>query len=855
MVAIRKPGKLRICIDPKDLNKTLKRNHYLMPTIEDILPSLAKAKVFSVLDAKDGFNQIRLDQQSSFLTTFWTPFGRYRWLRVPFRLKTAQEEYQKRQREVLEGLEGIQVIADDILVCGFGDTVEQANKNHDEHLRSLLRRCRELNLKLNKKKAKLRLTEVKYVGHVLTAEGVKPDPEKISTVVDMPRPVNVKEIQHFTGFINYLLKFMPHLSDICEPLRRLTKKDVEWCWESQQEKAFQECKRLATIQPILKYFDAKLPVTIQCDASDKGLGATLMQEGQPVCFAARALTETEQRYAVIEKECLAICFACDKFHQYIMCKEKVQVETDHKPLETIFKKPILAAPKRLQRMLLKVQKYQLQVQHKTGSSMFIADMLSRIKMSPQCRKETTHYDVFYSGLEKMKFTDYMGFSDKTLAQLQKESDRDSSLQELKTIVLTGWPESQTEVPDQSKPYWNFRDEIGIQNGILFKGMRVIIPSSMRQLMLQRIHSSHLGTEACIRKAKDRLFWPNMGSDIRTFVEKCTTCAAMGDTRQKEPLQTPSLPIRPWSKLAIDQFTVNGSSYLITVDYYSDYFEIDKLPSTTTRDIIKALKPHFSRFSSPDYITTDNAPNLVSNEFSQFAQEWDIQHVTSSPYHSQGNGKAESAVKIAKRMIKKIDETKSDIHLALLDWRNTPTVGMDSSPVQRLMARRTRTLIPTAGKLLQPQVCQDVTEKLIKKRQQTKRKYDKHTKPLPPLCLGQPVYIKPQPKVKGQHWEPGYCKEVLSDRSYVVSANGNQYRRNRIDLKPRNTSPQRLNEDISTQVHEDDHNSFTENINQNSPEKINRVSPEESPVPEYEKPPSVRSRTRIKKQRHPYIHIP
>ena len=449
----------------------------------------------------------------------------------------------------------------------------------------------------------------------------------------------------------------------------------------------------------------------------------------------------------------------------------------------------------------------------------------------------------------------MGFSDKTLAQLQKESDRDSSLQELKTIVLTGWSESQTEVPDQSKPYWNFRDEIGIQNGILFKGMRVIIPSSMRQLMLQRIHSSHLGTEACIRKAKDRLFWPNMGSDIKTFVEKCTTCAAMGDAQQKEPLQTPSLPIRPWSKLAIDQFTVNGSSYLITVDYYSDYFEIDRLPSTTARDIIKALKPHFFRFGSPDYITTDNAPNLVSNEFSQFAQEWDIQHVTSSPYHSQGNGKAESAVKIAKRMIKKIDETKSDIHLALLDWRSTPTVGMDSSPVQRLMARRTRTLIPTAGKLLQPQVCQDVTEKLIKKRQQTKSNYDKHTKPLPPLCLGQPVYIKPQPKVKGQQWEPGYCKEVLSDRSYVVSANGNQYRRNRIDLKPRNTSPQRLNEDISTQVHEDDHNSFTENINQNSPEKTNRVSPEESPVPEYEKPPSVRSSTRIKKQRHPYIHIP
>ena len=152
-----------------------------------------------------------------------------------FRINTAPEEYQKHQREVLEGLEGMQVIADDILVCDFGDTVEHPNKNHDEHLRCLLQRCCDVNLKLNRKMAKLCLTEVKYVGIVLIDEGVKPDPEKISTIVNMPRPAYVKDEQHFTGFINCLSKFTLHLSEICEPLRRITKKDVEWCWESQQE--------------------------------------------------------------------------------------------------------------------------------------------------------------------------------------------------------------------------------------------------------------------------------------------------------------------------------------------------------------------------------------------------------------------------------------------------------------------------------------------------------------------------------------------------------------------------------------------------------------------------------------------
>ena len=157
MVVVKKPGKLRICICPKDLNKALRRNHYPLPTIEEILPGLAKAKVFSVLDAKDGFHQVELDEESSYLTTFWTPFGRYRWLRMPFGINVAPEEYMKRQKEALEGLEGIEVIADDILVCGFGDTMQEAQDSHDKHLKQLFERCRKVNLKLNRKKFALEI--------------------------------------------------------------------------------------------------------------------------------------------------------------------------------------------------------------------------------------------------------------------------------------------------------------------------------------------------------------------------------------------------------------------------------------------------------------------------------------------------------------------------------------------------------------------------------------------------------------------------------------------------------------------------------------------------------------------------
>ena len=179
MVVVKKPnGTLRICIDPKDLNKVLKRSHYPLPTIEDILPDLSRAKVFSTFDVKNGFWHIELDEESSKLTTFNTPFGRYRWLRLPFGLSSAPEEFQRRQHQVIEGLPGVLSIHDDILVYGEGDTYADAHQDHDRKLKNLMKRLQERNVKLNKEKIKLQRNEVPYIGHVLTDKGLKPDPGK-----------------------------------------------------------------------------------------------------------------------------------------------------------------------------------------------------------------------------------------------------------------------------------------------------------------------------------------------------------------------------------------------------------------------------------------------------------------------------------------------------------------------------------------------------------------------------------------------------------------------------------------------------------------------------------------------------
>ncbi|KAI2665745.1 Retrovirus-related Pol polyprotein from transposon opus [Labeo rohita] len=268
MLVVKKPsGKLRICIDPRPLNKALRRQHFPLPTIDDVLPDLTKARVFTIPQA-------------------------------------------------LEGLPGIQIIADDILVCGEGDNDEAAEKDHDTKLRQLLDHCRDRNIKLNFNKLKLRQKEVPYIGHRLTSEGLKIDPEKVRAILEMPRPSDVKGLQRLLGMVNCLSKFCAHLSDSCDTLRQLTHEDVIWEWTDVQEDAFNKLKQMIASAPVLKYYNPEDDLVLQCDSSETGLGAALLQAGQPVAYSSRALTATEKGYAQIEKECLAILFGMEKFHQY-----------------------------------------------------------------------------------------------------------------------------------------------------------------------------------------------------------------------------------------------------------------------------------------------------------------------------------------------------------------------------------------------------------------------------------------------------------------------------------------------------------------------------------------------------------
>ena len=279
VVATKESGDLRLCVDPQQLNRALKRERYPLPVIDDVLPSLAQAKVFTKIDARNGYWHVQLDDELSKLTTFDTPYGRYRWKRLPFGVSVASEIFQKRLNQALDRLDGLLTVHDDMIIYGVGETEEEATADHNTKLRQFLQRCRERGVKLNKKKLKLLRKEIPYMGHLVTANGLKPDPDKVEAVRNMPKPNNVKAVRRFCGFVNYLAKFLPCLAEVLEPIQQLTRKEVPWQWKYEHDAAFEKVKELVTQAPLLKYYNPEEELTVQCDASDKGLGAALMQNG------------------------------------------------------------------------------------------------------------------------------------------------------------------------------------------------------------------------------------------------------------------------------------------------------------------------------------------------------------------------------------------------------------------------------------------------------------------------------------------------------------------------------------------------------------------------------------------------
>ena len=771
LVIVEKPKtkKLRVCLDPRPLNVAIQREHFQIPTLDNIATRLTGAKIFSKLDANHGYWQVQLDQESQLLTTFNTPFGRYCFMRMPFGIKSAQEVFQKRLSQYFGDLPGVETDIDDILV--WGTNAEE----HDQRLHAVLTRCKDIRLTLNKEKCKFGVSEVTYIGHKLTPEGVHPDPDKVKAIKEMPAPSDKKGIERLLGTINYLAKFIPEMSTMTLPIRELLKKDVVFEWQSSQDSAFHKIKETLSAAPVLTFYDVTKPIVITCDASKSGLGAALLQEDKPIAYASRALSDAETRYAQIEKELLAVVFAFHKFHQYVYGKE-VQVESDHKPLEMIVRKPLSAAPPRLQRMLLQLQKYTFDLRFKPGKDMVLADTLSRAFISGD-PTDTNLEEELACAVHLV--VENVPISDARLDEIKQTTKSDATMSTLRATIQDGWPDKMSQVPKEIREFWNFRDELCETDGLILKGGRIVIPPGMRQEILKKLHVSHLGIVKYKERARDVVFWPGMSKAIDEMISKCDTCQEYRASNPKEPMVIGQIPTKPWEIVATDLFSWNGNDYLLLVDYYSRFIELAKLSDTKSQSVIDHSKAIFARHGIPSIVRSDNGPQYSANEYKQFSKAWGFTHITTSPYHSQSNGLAEKSVQIIKRLLSKARQEGTDPYLGLLEYRNT-AIDNIGSPAQLSMSRRLRSVIPTTSQHLKPTVIDPsvVIERLKQKQALRKKQYDKGARELPSLRQNEQVRMQVQ-----NHWIPAsVVQEASTPNSYVVQTpNGKIYRRNRKHL--------------------------------------------------------------------------
>lgn len=775
VITKKKDGSLRLCLDPSNLNNNILREHHHVPTFEDLCSNMAGASVFSTLDADKAFWQIKISERSSYYLTFSTPYGRYRFKRMPYGIVSATEVFQRIFQLIFEDLPGVEIYVDDIIVYGKNEN------EHDFRLKKVLERAKEYNITFNSKKCVIGTESVKYMGHIFSKEGIKLNDDRVKAIVEMKTPTCKKELETFLGMITYVNRFIPKLSEINYPLRMLTKKDSVWNWDANADATFKQLKNILTNAPVLKFFDKNKPVVMSVDASQYGLGAVLLQDNLPIAYASKRLNDTERNYAQIEKEALAIAFACHKFHQYISGKSGITVESDHRPLETIFKKPLSQCPARIQRIRLSTQIHDLNIKYKPGRELLLADALSRSYLDDDDNNFDQEIQLYVCVVEES-----LPISIDKKQEFIIATENDNDLQTLKNYIVKGWPKNVNLIPDNIKPYFKYADELNIINGLIFKGTRLIVPQTLRKDLLSKIHYCHLGIEKCKNRAREIVFWPFMNRDIENIVNNCLSCMKYRKENTKQPLILREFPNVPWETLGVDFFHFKNAEWLLLIDYFSKYVEVAKLNNITSTSVIAKLKSIFARHGIPATVFSDGGPPFNGNDIRNFSKEWGFEFKTSSPKFPKSNGMVERHVGTIKSMFKKLEEEGGDPYLALLEYRNTPIDHNLPSPNQLLFNRQTRGIVPIRTTNRNTPNYDENKKFFEEKRQKYKQYHDQTSQNLKPVAIGDTVYIR---KMPGKPLEPATITNQCSrPRSYEVQLNtGGVLERNRIHIHPFNNS--------------------------------------------------------------------
>ena len=704
LVLVRKTGgSVRICADYKvTVNQCVKDQAYRLPTAEEIFSTLAHGESFSKLDLANAYKQLPLAQASQAVLTMNTPLGLLRRpTRLPFGLKVSPNLWQRTMDEVLKGLNGVACYLDDILVTG------KTRSEHRENLDAVMQRLQDYGLRLRTEKCELFREKIVYLGHEISKEGLRPTGERVKNIVSMPEPKNAKELLTFLGLMTYNARFIPNLSSMLRPLYDLTKKRVRWEWTKECQSSFDQAKASLSSAGVLAHYDVDRPLKMYCDASSQGVGACIVHQfpdgvERPVAYASKTLSDAERKYAQIEREGLAIVFGVKRFHQYV-CGRRFTLVTDHRPLCRIFSpsaETASVAAARLQRWALILSMYDYQIEFVSGSQNVPADVLSRLP-SPADSEDSQVCSAVEDD-ERL----CIAIDDDTLPVTADQVARETAKDPILGLVL-GWVRSgawPTKADPKFNPYMKCRDSLTVVDGCLQVGEKVVIPSKVRSEMLKELHVGHLGVCKMKSLARGFVWWPHLDLDIERLCKQCGSCQVNAQMPAAAPVHPWVYPSAPWERVHVDFASHRGKCYLVLVDAFSKWPEIEEMSCTTAAKTIETLTKIFATHGFPVTLVSDNGPPFTSDEFERYLLSRGIFHRLTPPYHPASNGQAESMVRTFKTFLKK-QLSGGNRGLAvcqfLARYRVTPCSSTGRAPAELMLGRMPRTKLS----LLKPSVSQ------------------------------------------------------------------------------------------------------------------------------------------------------
>lgn len=691
----RKDGQLRFCIDFRQVNSVSQAQANPLPRPDDILDSFSGAKLFSTLDLRAGYWQVSMNPVDKPKTAFTAPGGLYQFCRMPFGLNGASSTFQRMMEIVLSGLNLVTCL------CYLDDVIIHA-KDFDQHcarLAEVLARFRQHNLRVKISKCKFAAPQVSYLGHIISANGISPDPAKVVAVQNLQAPRSVKEVRSFLGLAGYYRKFLARYASVAAPLTNLTKKDSKFIWTEECEQAFQTIKNLVSSAPVLQYpkFDREFILTT--DASDFAVAAILSQiddDGteKPVAFSSQTLDPRERNYNTTEKEAYAIVFGVRHFRVYLLGK-KFRIVTDHRALKWLNS----MEPKgRIARWIMDLQEFQFEVEHRPGTQNTNADALSRLEVSSSADptaqtktpKETNQHPQPITQLptvEPRHPADPQSCAVTVnpsidLKQAQKEDKAIAAVMECKNKGLSK-PDFNAWASDPIlRNYWHNYDRMFVRNQLLVRLINrsdtipryaVVVPQSLVQQVLSGVHDNpfmgHLGVTKTVDRLRHRFFWPHMRASVEKYIRECSACA-----QRKNPIHSNKAPTQtidvgqPFTFWALDYMgplpeTARGNKHILVImDHFTKWCEAvptkDQKASTVAPILINKI---FSRFGPPTVLHSDQGANFESNLMHEICDVMGITKTRTTAYHPSGDGQVERQNRTLQNMLSAFASKRRD------DW--------------------------------------------------------------------------------------------------------------------------------------------------------------------------------------------